>query len=278
MTTPSAPSVRIDRWLVAARIYKSRTIAQESCTAAQVLVNGQPVRSSHAVRVGDEVVYSTVPVRSRDVTATATRGDVSVTLGLDSQRSLLAAWVIPSLMAIGAVAAGVLIWLLAGRLARRLRGSITDLTNAAEAVEGGDLSVRAREGDETELGALARAFNEMAARLEAADMRQRSFLADVAHELRTPVTAIEGFAGALSDGTAATPEDRAEAAEFIREERPALIRMWVSDDVYQRVTAAARQVGTTQLKPIFILLGEKVSYDDIRLVVAHLAARDRREN
>ena len=44
----------------------------------------------------------------------------------------------------------------------------------------------------------------MTARLEAADARQREFLADVAHELRTPVTAIEGFATALADGTAAS--------------------------------------------------------------------------
>ena len=58
----------------------------------------------------------------------------------------------------------------------------------------------------------------MTARLEQADARQREFLADVAHELRTPVTAIEGFATALGDGTARTEEDRAESAEFIRAE------------------------------------------------------------
>ena len=59
----------------------------------------------------------------------------------------------------------------------------------------------------------------MTARLELADARQREFLADVAHELRTPVTSIEGFATALEDGTAAHPRgQRAESAEFIRAE------------------------------------------------------------
>jgi hypothetical protein len=44
--------------------------------------------------------------------------------------------------------------------------------------------------------------------------------------------------------------------------------------VYQRVVAAAaRQCGVERLKPIFIALGEQVSYDDIRLVLAHLSAR-----
>ena len=77
--------------------------------------------------------------------------------------------------------------------------------------------MRVRESDD-ELGRLGQSFNRMTARLEAADPRQREFLADVAHELRTPVTAIEGFATALGDGTAATPEERAESAEFIRAE------------------------------------------------------------
>jgi ATP-dependent DNA helicase RecQ len=58
--------------------------------------------------------------------------------------------------------------------------------------------------------------------------------------------------------------------EFIRTERPASITGWVAQDLYDRIAAAARQVGTDRLKPIFLTLGEKVSYDDIRLVVTHL--------
>ncbi|HYT94705.1 MAG TPA: helix-turn-helix domain-containing protein, partial [Gemmataceae bacterium] len=60
---------------------------------------------------------------------------------------------------------------------------------------------------------------------------------------------------------------------FIRHERPASIGPWIKDDLYQRIAAAARQVGTERLKPIFLALGEQVPYDDIRLVVAHLQAR-----
>ncbi len=62
-------------------------------------------------------------------------------------------------------------------------------------------------------------------------------------------------------------------AEFIREERPKSIAVWVADDVYQKVAAAARRAGTERLKPIYIALGEKISYDEIRLVVAHLAGK-----
>jgi ribosome-associated heat shock protein Hsp15 len=76
MTSPAAPSVRIDRWLSAARIFKSRTIAQDACTGGHVRVNGQSVRASHAVRVGDEV------------RASAPRGELVLEIAALSERRL----------------------------------------------------------------------------------------------------------------------------------------------------------------------------------------------
>ncbi len=51
--------VRIDRWLCAARLYKSRTLAQQACEGGHVRVNDQVVKSSHVVRVGDRVAAAT---------------------------------------------------------------------------------------------------------------------------------------------------------------------------------------------------------------------------
>jgi ribosome-associated heat shock protein Hsp15 len=48
-------AVRIDRWLCAARIFKSRTAATEACGAGRVSINGQAVRASHLLRIGDRV-------------------------------------------------------------------------------------------------------------------------------------------------------------------------------------------------------------------------------
>lgn len=48
-------SVRIDRYLCAARIYKSRTLAQEACAASHVKLNGKNARSSAQVKVGDRI-------------------------------------------------------------------------------------------------------------------------------------------------------------------------------------------------------------------------------
>jgi ribosome-associated heat shock protein Hsp15 len=75
----AAPSVRIDRWLAAARIYKSRTAAQEACTAGHVSVNGLAARASHAVVVGAEI-------RAR-----APRGDVVLEVSALGEKRLSAA-------------------------------------------------------------------------------------------------------------------------------------------------------------------------------------------
>lgn len=48
-------SVRIDRWLSAARIFASRSQATDACVAGHVTLNGAIVRASHIVRIGDEL-------------------------------------------------------------------------------------------------------------------------------------------------------------------------------------------------------------------------------
>lgn len=48
-------SVRVDQWLSAARIFKSRTLARDACAGGHVKVEGTAVKPSQPVRVGDEV-------------------------------------------------------------------------------------------------------------------------------------------------------------------------------------------------------------------------------
>ena len=84
---------------------------------------------------------------------------------------------------------------------------INEMADAAIRFAHGDFSARVTEDDrEDEIGALAGAFNQMAESLEQSERRRSEFLANVAHELKTPMTTISGFADGILDGT--IPYDR----------------------------------------------------------------------
>lgn len=84
---------------------------------------------------------------------------------------------------------------------------IGELTDVAQAITGGDRSRRVREGSAgTEAAELARAFNVMLDDQAGTEARLRQFVADASHELRTPVSAIAGFADLWREG--ALPESQ----------------------------------------------------------------------
>jgi signal transduction histidine kinase len=73
------------------------------------------------------------------------------------------------------------------------------LANAARRLGRGDLSQRVEFQGKGEVGELAQAFNSMAANLERAEQLRRNMIADVAHELRTPLSNIQGYLEAIRD-------------------------------------------------------------------------------
>jgi two-component system sensor histidine kinase BaeS len=75
-----------------------------------------------------------------------------------------------------------------------------DLIDAANRIERGDYSARISEEGPRQLRSVARAFNSMSARLKSTDEQRRDFLADVVHELRTPLAVIRAEAEAIQDG------------------------------------------------------------------------------
>ena len=96
-----------------------------------------------------------------------------------------------------------LVWM----LARRTLAPVQRLGATARRLGGGDLSQRAEVAGPTEIRQLAHSFNTMAAELEEAESRRRSLTADIAHELRTPTSNIQGYMEAIKDGVfQPTPE------------------------------------------------------------------------
>jgi signal transduction histidine kinase len=90
---------------------------------------------------------------------------------------------------------------------RRMTRPLTRLTEAAQTMSGGDLRVRVGPSSVREIDELAGAFNTMAASLSDADRQRRQMTADVAHELRTPLSIIRGRLEGMQDGVyGATPD------------------------------------------------------------------------
>lgn len=126
-----------------------------------------------------------------------------------------------SLLLGGSLAIGIAL-LLTFVLSRRMTSPIGVLAKAARRLGYGDLSQRVRLQGESELTALAQSFNSMASDLEYAEQLRRNMVADVAHELRTPLSNIQGYLEAIGDGVV---EPDAAAIRSLNEETSLLSRL-----------------------------------------------------
>ena len=107
----------------------------------------------------------------------------------------------------GGAALFILGLLFIGRSVRRMAGPIGEVMEAADRVADGDYSARVSARGPGEVRRLGRSFNEMTARLQASDDQRRRLLADVTHELRTPLAVIRGNLEGIVDGVYAADEE-----------------------------------------------------------------------
>jgi signal transduction histidine kinase len=124
----------------------------------------------------------------------------------------------------GGAIALLLSLILAFVIAHWIADPLQKLITAARAFpQGTAMPVNARGPHEVQ--ELTRVFNAMMTRVQASQKSQRDFVANVSHELKTPLTSIQGFAQAIMDGTVETPEARKQAAEVIYNESGRMHRM-----------------------------------------------------
>jgi two-component system OmpR family sensor kinase len=112
--------------------------------------------------------------------------------------------------------ASALAWVVAGRVLAPLRV----LRDTAGSVGGGDFTRRISVEGNDELADLARTFNAMLDRLEAAIASQKAFISDAGHELRTPITIIRGHLDFLAED----PDERGETVELLKGELARMTR------------------------------------------------------
>ena len=101
---------------------------------------------------------------------------------------------------VGALIAGLAAVAITLALSSRILRPVERLTQAAQRMERGDLTVRVPVTSEDEIGQLAHAFNSMAGSLAQQEQLRRNMVTDVAHELRTPLTNLRGYLEAARDG------------------------------------------------------------------------------
>jgi two-component system OmpR family sensor kinase/two-component system sensor histidine kinase BaeS len=117
------------------------------------------------------------------------------------------------------IAVGLLIIVLGVLLPaiRRIGLPLGNIVEAANRVADGDFSTRLPECGPPSIRSVGRAFNSMTARLESQERQRRNLMAEVAHELRTPLSVIQGRLEGLLDGV--YPKDNAQISEVLDETR-----------------------------------------------------------
>jgi signal transduction histidine kinase len=137
----------------------------------------------------------------------------------------------------GALLAGVLGLLLGLAFSRSLTAPLQRLAGAARAVAGRDFTRRVAVEGSAEIAEVAQAFNEMAAALQTSEQQRQNMVADVAHELRTPLSVVQGNLRAILDDV--YPLDKAEISRLYDETR--LLSRLV-DDLRELALADAGQL------------------------------------
>ena len=102
---------------------------------------------------------------------------------------------------VAALAATALAVILFLWLARQLTRPLTHMELSANAIAQGNFSIRAPETGTRETRALARSFNDMAVQMESLETSRRDFIANVSHELRSPLTSVQGYLQGVLDGS-----------------------------------------------------------------------------
>ena len=143
-----------------------------------------------------------------------------------SQSQITSAWqdLIPQLAIAGGIAmlaSAAAAVFISGSMTRRL-GRVT---RAAQEMSRGNYDQELDARGEDEVARLARAFNVMARQVSGSQQMMRDLLANVSHELKTPLTSIQGFSQAFEDGAISSPEEYQQAGRIINVEAQRMCRL-----------------------------------------------------
>lgn len=182
-----------------------RRVAQE----AEGIIRLKAPDGSTVLEVGSLPPGAETQTLTSELSAAAGGGSLEVIVP-NTQAAFLRAFntalVITGIVAVLALLAGATV------IASRLTSPLRAVTHAAERLEAGDLSARARGGPDAESAELATAFNAMAERVERSEALRRRAASDLAHDLATPATVLESQLQAMTDGVVPADGEQLERA------------------------------------------------------------------
>ena len=138
-------------------------------------------------------------------------------------------------------------------ISRWITRPLTQIAGAADEIAQGNLDFQLQVSGPEEVEHVARQFNNMAAEVRAARQAQRDFIANISHDLKTPLTAIQGFSQALIEGVASDPAGVERAAAIIHDESLRMGRL-----VDQLLYLAQLEAGHVQMAQDRLELGDLV--------------------
>ncbi len=189
-------------------VTSQRVVTRTSRLPAQASLYGFSLGAEAAAGGARSSLAVEVPIRDAQAnTLGRVRLSEGPAYGSVILRSVATGWVVAGTVAV--VLAAVAGWLASRRLTQPLLG----LTAVTERMAAGDLGARADVGRGDELGLLARSFNNMAVRVESMVQSLRQFTADAAHELHTPLTALQTDLQLLEPGGDAAQQARVARAQ-----------------------------------------------------------------
>ncbi len=164
-------------------------------------------------------------------------------------------------MAESAAVAILVAIILAILISRSIALPLQKMATVAQGIARGDYAQAAPESGPNEVRALGQALNSMKQQVQASQQGQRDFLANVSHELKTPLTSIQGFAQAMLDGAVATPEALQRSANIIYSEADRMRRLVEGLLDLARLDAGLRTLNRTavDVRAVVVAVTEKLS-------------------
>jgi len=171
-----------------------------------------PSTDSDWLFIGLQAELSNSYILLSEIRSTRTLNDTLAEFGSSLAAPLLQAGVIGLVFA----------FILAALISRQIAKPLGAVAHAAGEVAQGNYEAKLPETGASEMRAVAEAFNTMTREVRSTHQSQRDFLANVSHDLKTPLTSIQGYSQAIIDGAV---HDPATAAEVIYGEADRLARM-----------------------------------------------------